>query len=85
MTGEALIQREDDAAETWKRRLAKFEESSSGLLGFYERNGNGSGNGGRPGPGLGSDEGKGIVWRVQGNTSDEITPKLFAEVERRFG
>ena len=27
---------------------------------------------------------KGILWEVQGNTSDEISPKLFAEFERRF-
>jgi len=27
---------------------------------------------------------RGCLWRVKGNSSDEITPKLFAEVERRF-
>jgi adenylate kinase len=27
---------------------------------------------------------KGCLFRVEGNSSDEITPKLFAEVERRF-
>lgn len=27
---------------------------------------------------------KGCLWRVEGNTSDEITPKLFSEIERRF-
>jgi adenylate kinase len=27
---------------------------------------------------------KGILWEVSGNTSDEISPKLFAEFERRF-
>ncbi|RJE22640.1 adenylate kinase [Aspergillus sclerotialis] len=27
---------------------------------------------------------KGVLWRVEGNTSDEITPKLFAEIEKRF-
>ena len=29
-------------------------------------------------------EKKGCVWRVEGNSSDEISPKLFAEIERRF-
>jgi adenylate kinase len=29
-------------------------------------------------------EAKGCLWRVEGNSSDEISPKLFAEVERRF-
>ena len=27
---------------------------------------------------------KGLLWTVEGNTSDEISPKLFAEFERRF-
>lgn len=27
---------------------------------------------------------QGCLWRVEGNTSDEISPKLFAELERRF-
>jgi adenylate kinase len=27
---------------------------------------------------------RGILWTVQGNSSDEISPKLFAEFERRF-
>ena len=27
---------------------------------------------------------KGLLWRVQGNSSDEISPKLFNEFERRF-
>lgn len=27
---------------------------------------------------------KGILWRVEGNSSDEISPKLYGEVERRF-
>lgn len=30
-------------------------------------------------------ERKGCLWRVEGNSSDEITPKLFAEIEGRFG
>lgn len=28
--------------------------------------------------------GKGVLWTVKGNSSDEITPKLFQEFERRF-
>ncbi|OKL59509.1 hypothetical protein UA08_05256 [Talaromyces atroroseus] len=27
---------------------------------------------------------QGCLWRVEGNSSDEISPKLFAEIERRF-
>ena len=27
---------------------------------------------------------KGILWTVEGNSSDEISPKLFGEFERRF-
>lgn len=29
-------------------------------------------------------ERKGVLWTVEGNSSDEISPKLFAEFERRF-
>lgn len=29
-------------------------------------------------------ERRGCLWRVEGNTSDEISPQLFAELERRF-
>ena len=28
---------------------------------------------------------QGVVWRVNGNSSDEISPKLFSEIENRFG
>lgn len=27
---------------------------------------------------------RGCLWRVEGNSSDEISPQLFAEVEKRF-
>jgi len=26
----------------------------------------------------------GVLWTVNGNSSDEISPKLFAEFEKRF-
>lgn len=29
-------------------------------------------------------EKQGSLWRVEGNSSDEISPQLFAEIERRF-
>lgn len=28
---------------------------------------------------------KGVLWRVEGDSSDEISPKLFEEIEKRFG
>lgn len=28
---------------------------------------------------------KGLLWKVQGNSSDEISPQLFSELEKRFG
>lgn len=28
---------------------------------------------------------KGVLWRVEGDSSDEISPRLFSEFERRFG
>ena len=27
----------------------------------------------------------GVLWRVEGNTSDEISPKIFEEFQKRFG
>jgi adenylate kinase len=30
-------------------------------------------------------ERKGVLWEVSGNSSDEISPQLFSEFERRFG
>lgn len=66
VTGEKLIQREDDSEETWRKRLAKFDETSGELLNFYRQSG------------------PGLVVKVEGNSSDEITPKIFAEVEQRF-
>ncbi|WEW58747.1 Adenylate kinase 2 [Emydomyces testavorans] len=65
VTGEPLVQRQDDSIDVWKQRLKKFEETSRSLLDYYDK--------------------QGCVWRVEGNSSDEISPKLFAEVERRFG
>ena len=64
VTGEPLIQRDDDNEATWKNRLSKFNETSSPLLEHY-------GN-------------RGLCLTIEGNSSDEISPKLFAEFERRF-
>ncbi|KAI5287495.1 hypothetical protein KEM54_005957 [Ascosphaera aggregata] len=70
ITGQPLVQRADDSIETWRKRLGSFEESSGRLLSWYH--------------GKKDDQGRDIVWRVDGNSSDEISPKLFEEVERRF-
>jgi len=63
-TGEPLTKRADDDEETWRHRLAKFEETSEPLLNHYAQ--------------------KGVLWEVEGNSSDEITPQLYKEFERRF-
>lgn len=65
ITGEPLIQRDDDKPEVWRSRLKTFEDSSRDLLQHYQR--------------------RGVLWKVEGNSSDEITPKLFTEFQRRFG
>lgn len=70
ITGEELTQRADDSIETWRKRLSAFEESSGKLLGWYK--------------GQKDEEGRELVWKVEGETSDEISPLLFEEVERRF-
>lgn len=67
VTGEDLVQREDDSEATWRKRLAKFEDTSSGLLNFYKQ------------------QDSNLVVEVKGDSSDEISPKVFAEVEKRFG
>ncbi|TKX23602.1 GTP:AMP phosphotransferase [Elsinoe australis] len=64
ITGEPLIQRDDDKPEVWTSRLAKFEETSLPLLEHYDK--------------------LGVLWTVRGNTSDEISPKLFNEFSKRF-
>ncbi|KAI5241979.1 adenylate kinase [Aureobasidium subglaciale] len=65
ITGEILVQRDDDKPETWMARLKKFEETSQPLLEHYDK--------------------LGVLWRVDGNSSDEISPKLFDEFNKRFG
>ncbi|CAK4031980.1 GTP:AMP phosphotransferase AK3, mitochondrial [Lecanosticta acicola] len=64
VTGEPLIQRDDDQPEVWRSRLKTFEESSASLLEHYAK--------------------RNVLWKVEGNSSDEITPKLLAEFEKRF-
>ncbi|ETI22698.1 hypothetical protein G647_06774 [Cladophialophora carrionii CBS 160.54] len=66
VTGEPLMQRDDDSEATWRKRLAKFEETSKSLLDFYR-------------------EQPDLVVTVQGNSSDEISPQIFTEIEKRFG
>lgn len=65
VTGEELIQREDDKPEVWRERLRGFEENAKPLLRYYEK--------------------QGVLWKVQGNSSDEITPRIFEEFGKRFG
>ena len=67
MTGEPLVQREDDSEATWRKRLTKFDHTSQPLLEFYRQ------------------RDSAMVVKVQGNSSDEISPQIFAEVEKRFG
>jgi adenylate kinase len=66
ITGEVLVQREDDSEETWRKRLAKFDETSSGLLNFYKQK-----------------QATSVVV-LKGDSSDEISPQIFDEIERRF-
>ncbi len=65
VTGEELVQRDDDKPEVWKARLKQFEDAAMPLLEHYGK--------------------LGVLWRVVGNSSDEISPKIFKEFERRFG
>jgi len=65
ITGEPLVQRDDDKPEIWKSRLSKFEETSLPLLEHYDK--------------------AGVLYTLEGNSSNEITPKLFDEFNKRFG
>lgn len=67
ITGEPLMQREDDSEATWRKRLSTFEETSVPLLNFYRQR--------QPD----------MVVEVKGNSSDEISPQIFKEIEKRFG
>lgn len=67
VTGEPLVQRDDDKEETWRKRLSTFEATSVPLLNFYR------------------EKSPGMVVDVQGDSSDEISPQIFAEIEKRFG
>jgi adenylate kinase len=65
VTGEKLVQRDDDKPEVWKARLKQFEDAAQPLLEHYDK--------------------IGVLWKVVGNSSDEISPKIFKEFEARFG
>lgn len=67
VTGEPLMQREDDSEATWRKRLSTFEKTSSSLLNFYRK------------------RNPDMVVDVQGNSSDEISPQIYAEIDKRFG
>jgi len=65
VTGEELVQRDDDKPDVWRSRLKQFEEQAKPLLKHYRD--------------------MGVLWRVEGGSSDEITPKIFKEFDGRFG
>jgi adenylate kinase len=65
VTGEKLVQRDDDKPEVWKARLKTFNDDAQPLLEHYEE--------------------MGVLWRVEGNSSNEISPKIFEEFGRQFG
>lgn len=67
VTGEPLVQREDDSEATWRKRLATFEQTSTPLLNFYR------------------ERAPDMVIDVKGNSSNEISPQIYAEIEKRFG
>jgi len=66
LTGEPLMQRDDDSESTWRKRLLTFDKTSSSLLQFY------------------SQKDPNLVVEVHGNSSDEISPQIFAEIDKRF-
>lgn len=65
VTGEKLVQRDDDKPDVYLNRVKTYNESAQSLLDHAER--------------------KGILYKIEGNSSDEITPKLFDIFEKKFG
>lgn len=65
VTGEKLVQRDDDKPEVYLNRVKTYNESAQSLLDHAAS--------------------KGILYKIEGNSSDEITPKLFEAFERKFG
>jgi adenylate kinase len=65
VTGEKLIQRDDDKPEVYRQRLKTFDDSVRDLLEHYQR--------------------RGVLMKVEGASSDEISPKIFEQFEQRFG
>lgn len=65
VTGEKLVQRDDDKPEVWKARLKTFSEGAEPLLEHYDK--------------------MGVLFRVEGNSSNEITPKIFEKFGQEFG
>ncbi|KAF7846336.1 hypothetical protein BT93_L4524 [Corymbia citriodora subsp. variegata] len=66
VTGEDLVQREDDSEATWRKRLTTFDETSVPLLDYYRK------------------KHPEMVVEVAGNSSNEISPRIYSEIERRF-
>lgn len=64
VTGDRLVQRDDDKPEVWKARLQSFEDNAAPLLEHYAKSG--------------------VLWVVEGDSSDEISPKIFEEFGKRF-
>jgi adenylate kinase len=64
VTGEKLVQRDDDKPEVWKARLQQFEKTAVPLLEHYDK--------------------QGVLWKVEGGSSDEISPQIFEYFEQRW-
>lgn len=65
VTGDKLVQRDDDKPDVYLNRVKTYNESAQSLLDHAER--------------------KGILYKIEGNSSDEITPKLFDAFDGKFG
>lgn len=65
ITGDKLVQRDDDKPGVWQARLQSFEDNAAPLLEHYEK--------------------LGVLWKVEGDSSDAISPKIFEEFGKRFG
>ncbi|PWN48815.1 adenylate kinase [Violaceomyces palustris] len=77
VTGEDLVQREDDNAETFSKRLRSFHQLTEPMLDHYREKSKRTSRGGK-------EKEEELFVNLRGSTSDEIFPHLDELVRTRF-
>ena len=78
LTGEPLISRTDDNAETLKKRLATYHEQTSPVVGYYKTKNIWSG--------IDASQQPGLVWKsILGVFGDEKSPSSGSSILSKIG